>query len=178
MTGAHFRILAAGGCLAIVPVLAQLARSGSSFRVLPFTCAEDVAAHLQYWTLDLLFVDADSSRICAATLCRALKDHPSTRLLPVLVVSCSARACGEALAAGADDFLTPRIPPRVLLTRLEALTQLSLARRKVALAMIEAGEPLGEMIRQSVHHFLLPQTEERIPGRRGSFAGLPERTQA
>jgi adenylate cyclase len=178
MTREHFRILAAGECSAVLPVLAQLARNGSSFRVLPFSSAEDVAMHLQYWTLDLLFVDADCTRVSAAKLCRALKEHPSTRLLPVLVVSCSARACGEALAAGADDFLTPQIPLQVLLTRLEAHTQLSLARRKVALAMIEVGEPLGEMIRQRVHHFLLPQTEERILGKRGSFAGLPDRTQA
>ncbi|MEA3177353.1 MAG: adenylate cyclase, partial [Gammaproteobacteria bacterium] len=178
MTREHFRILAAGECSAVLPVLAQLARNGSSFRVLPFSSAEDVAMHLQYWTLDLLFVDADCTRVSAAKLCRALKEHPSTRLLPVLVVSCSARACGEVLAAGADDFLTPQIPLQVLLTRLEAHTQLSLARRKVALAMIEVGEPLGEMIRQGVHHFLLPQTEERILGKRGSFAGLPDRTQA
>jgi adenylate cyclase len=94
------------------------------------------------------------------------------------VVSCSARACGEALAAGADDFLTPQIPLQVLLTRLEAHTQLSLARRKVALAMIEADEPLGEMIRQRVRHFLLPQTQERIPEKRGSFVGPPDDTQA
>jgi adenylate cyclase len=178
MTREHFRILAAGECSAVLPVLAQLARNGSSFRVLPFSSAEDVAMHLQYWTLDLLFVDADCTRVSAARLCRALKEHPSTRLLPVLVVSCSARACGEALAAGADDFLTPQIPLQVLLTRLEAHTQLSLARRKVALALIEADEPAAEMIRQRVHHFLLPQTKERILGKRGSFVGPPNGTQA
>jgi adenylate cyclase len=178
MTREHFRILAAGECSAVLPVLAQLARDGSSFRMLPFSSVEDVAMHLQYWTLDLLFVDADCTRVSAAKLCRALKEHPSTRLLPVLVVSCSARACGKALAAGADDFLTPQIPRQVLLTRLEAHTQLSLARRKVALALIEADEPLGETIRQKVHHFLLPRTEARILGKRGSFAGPPDGAQA
>jgi adenylate cyclase len=171
MTREHFRILAAGECSAVLPVLARLARNGSTFRMLPFSSAEDVATHLQYWTLDLLFVDADCTRVSAAKLCRALKEHPSTRLLPVLVVSCSARACGEALAAGADDFLTPQVPLQVLLTRLAAHTQLSLARRKVALAMIEADKPLREMIRQRVHHILLPQTEERSPGERGLLVG-------
>ena len=83
MTREHFRILAAGECSAVLPVLARLARNGSSFRVLPFSSAEDVAMHLQYWTLDLLFVDADCTRVSAAKLCRALKEHPSTRLLPV-----------------------------------------------------------------------------------------------
>jgi adenylate cyclase len=178
MTREHFRILAAGECSAVMPVLAQLTRIGSSFRVLPYSSAEDVAMHLQYWTLDLLFVDADCTRVSAAKLCRALKEHPSTRLLPVLVVSCSARACGEALAAGADDFLTPQIPLQVLLTRLEAHTQLSLARRKVALAMIEADEPLGETIRQNVRHFLLPQTQERMLGKRSSVVGRLDGTQA
>ena len=178
MTQAHFRILAAGECSAVLPVLTRLARNGSSFRMLPFSSAEDVAIHLQDWTVDLLFVDADCMRLSAAKLCRELKEHASTRLLPVLVVSCSARACSEALAAGADDFLTPQIPLPVLLTRLAAHTQLSLARRQVALAMVEADEPCKEMVRQRVHHFLLPQTEEWNPGKRGSFVGLPDSTQA
>src|SRR3984893_19206197 len=56
MTREHFRILAAGECSAVLPILARLARDGSSFRVLPFSCAEDVTMRFPYWNLGFLFV--------------------------------------------------------------------------------------------------------------------------
>jgi adenylate cyclase len=170
MTPVRLRIMAAGECSALLPVLEWLTRSsGSSFRVLPFSSPEDVASHLEDWTLDLLFVDADCTRVCAATVCRALKEHPATRLLPVLVVSCSARACSEALAAGADDFVTPQIPPHVLLTRLEALTQLSLMRRRAVLTPIEARGSRSEPTRLATHPFRLPRPADRVSGEWSPF---------
>ncbi|MFL6600235.1 MAG: hypothetical protein ACJ8R9_02810 [Steroidobacteraceae bacterium] len=144
------RILAAGRCLAVLPMLSRLARAGSTFQIQAFASPDAVGEYLQDWTLDLVFVDADSPDFSAAELCRALKAHPATKLLSILVISCSARACREALEAGADDFLTPEIPPEVVLTRMEALAGLSLQRRKRYLLAPEsddngaAGLPLSQ----------------------------------
>lgn len=129
-----------------------------------FTSPAEVPSYLQDWAPDVLFVDADCTRFSAPKLCRVLKEHPVTRLWPLFVVSCSARACGESLAAGADDFLTPQIHPRVLMNRLQGLAQLSLARREAAATVLEADEAQHQKVRRMVRRCLLPQPADRMLG--------------
>jgi adenylate cyclase len=167
----QLRILAAGECSAVLPVLARVSRMGFKFQVQRFSFPEEVLSHLQDWAPDVLFVDADCADFSASKLCRALKEHPVTRLWPLLVVSCSTRACSDALAAGADDFLTPQIPSKVLLNRLQGLAQLSLARREATAAVLETDESQHEKVRRMVRRYLLPQPAARMEGKGEALVG-------
>ena len=143
----------------------QLRGMGSELHIQQVPLPDEVVSQLQDWAPDILFVDADCPRFAAAKVCRLLKEHPVARLWPLFVVSCSARVCGEALAAGADDFLTPQIPPNVLLNRLHGLARLSLARREAAATVLEADGAQQEQVRRMVRRWLLPQPSDRTSGR-------------
>ncbi|MGH8260083.1 MAG: adenylate/guanylate cyclase domain-containing protein, partial [Steroidobacteraceae bacterium] len=97
-------------------------------------------------------------------LCRALKEHPATMLLPVIIVSRSSRLRVEAFSAGADDFVTRQASRQVLLTRLEALARQSSARRKAADAALEAEITRREEIRRTFRRYVSPQLADRILG--------------
>ncbi len=171
MSSSQVRILAAGGCSAVLPLLARVSRTGPKFQMRQFAFTEEVASHLQDWAPDVLFVDADCTGFCAPKACRALKEHPVARLWPLFVVSYSARACSEALAAGADDFLTPQTPAEVLLNRLQGLAQLSLARREAAAAVLETDDSQHEKVRRMVRRCLLPQPADRMRGTGAAHVG-------
>ncbi len=141
MSRSQLRILAAGECATVLAVLARASRKGPSVQVKRFDSAEEAVSILRDWTADLILVDADCSRFSTPALCRALKASPIARLWSILVTSCSARVCSECVAAGADDFLTPGIPPAVLVNRVLGLAQLGIALRKGAVPAVETQEP-------------------------------------
>ncbi len=160
---ALLRVLAAGDCAAVLPLVAD-GSSEPRFELQPFATAAEVIACLDEYVPDLIFVDADSLELRALELCRALKEHPATMLLPVIVVSRSAKLRVDAFSAGADDFLTRQVPREVLLTRLMALARQSSARRQAADAALKAEVTRREEIRRTFRRYVSPQLADRILG--------------
>jgi len=157
----RLRVLAAGDCAAVRPLVAGTA-PGPRFELEPFATADEVIARLAEYAPDLIFLDADSPEPPALELCRALKEHPATMLLPVVVVSRSTRLRAQAFSAGADDFVTRQTSRHVLLSRLEALARLSAARRHAAEAALQAEIRRREEIRQTFRRYVSPKLADRI----------------
>jgi DNA-binding response OmpR family regulator len=126
--GMHFCVLTAGDCAA---GLALLARYPNEFRttVQPIGSAEEAFARFDELTPDLLLVDADAEAPSGLTLCRILKEHPMTMLLPVIAMSRSPKRRIEAFAAGADDFVARTSSPEVFRARVESLVRAGAGRR-------------------------------------------------
>ncbi|MGH8327739.1 MAG: response regulator, partial [Steroidobacteraceae bacterium] len=171
------RVLAAGECAAVLPIVAgagtgasadAIARIGASaeprFEMQSFASAAEVLACLDEYVPDLIFVDADCPQLQGLALCRQLKEHPATLLLPVIVVSRSSKLRVEAFSAGADDFVTRQIPRELVITRLTALARQSSARRKAADAALEAEVTRREQIRRTFRRYVSPQLADRILG--------------
>jgi class 3 adenylate cyclase len=159
---ARLRVLAAGECAPVLPLFEQ--PDGPRFELQPFATAAEVLERLDESAPDLVFLDADCPELDALELCRALKEHPTTMLLPVIVVSRSAKLRVEAFAAGADDFVTRQASRQALLARLESLARLSAARRKAADAALEAEITRREEIRRTFRRYVSPQLADRILG--------------
>jgi adenylate cyclase len=136
-----FHVLAVGKCRAVKPLLERILNAAPQVEL--HTCLPDAAGlcALHGQVPDLIFVDADSPHYAAARLCQSLKFDLETRTVPLIVVSCSAKACEEALAQGADDFVTPQTPPALLLRRIEALVHVRQARKILHLGDEGAREP-------------------------------------
>jgi adenylate cyclase len=158
---ARFRVLAAGECASVLPLVAE-ASAGPSFELQPFATTGEVVARLDEYTPDLIFVDADCPQLSALDLCKALKEHPATMLLPVIVVSRSSKLRVEAFSAGADDFITRQIPREVLITRLESLARQSSVRRRAADEALQAEVTRREEIRRTFRRYVSPQLADRI----------------
>jgi class 3 adenylate cyclase/CheY-like chemotaxis protein len=138
---APFQVLAVGRCSAVKPLLERILNAGPQVEL--HTCVPDGAGScaLHGHVPDLIFVDADSSHDPAARLCRYFRHNIETHSVPLIVVSCSAKACEEALEHGADDFATPRTRPALLLRRIEALVQVGQARKILRVEDEGAREP-------------------------------------
>ncbi len=160
---AQLRVLVAGECAAVLPLVAD-GGSETRFELQPFGSAAEVIACLDEYVPDLIFVDADCPDLQALELCRALKEHPATMLLPVIVVSRSSKLRLDAFSAGADDFVTRQAPREVLLTRLTALARQSSARRNAADEALRAEVTRREEIRRTFRRYVSPQLADRILG--------------
>jgi signal transduction histidine kinase len=90
---------------------------------------------------DAVVTDVMMPEMSGTELCRALKEDPATRLIPVILVTSKAEREMkiEGLELGADDYVTKPFHPRELLARVGALVRLGqlqadLASRNAALA--------------------------------------------
>jgi two-component system, cell cycle response regulator len=72
---------------------------------------------------ELILLDLTLPDMTGSDVLRQLRENPSTAAIPVIVLSGSndAAARMDALAAGADDFLTKPVPNRILMARLRNL---------------------------------------------------------
>jgi adenylate cyclase len=160
---AQLRVLAAGECAPLLPFVADAA-SAPHFELQPFVTADEVIACLDDYVPDLIFVDADCPQLDALALCRVLKEHPATMLLPVIVVSRTSKLRVDAFSAGADDFVTRQVSREVLLTRFTALAHQSSARRQAADAALQAEVTRREELRRMFRRYVSPQLADRILG--------------
>lgn len=160
---AQLHVLAAGECAAVLPLF-QEPGDGPHFELHPFGTAAEVIERADGQAPDLIFIDADCPQLDALGLCRSLKEHPATMLLPVILVSRSSRLRVEAFSAGADDFVTRQGSRELILTRLEALARLASARRKAADAALKAEVMRREEIRRTFRRYVSPQLADRILG--------------
>ena len=72
---------------------------------------------------DLVLMDVEMPRRCGLEACRAMREHPRTRYLPVILVSGHSMAGDRiaALNAGADDYVVKPFDPKELIARIDHL---------------------------------------------------------
>jgi adenylate cyclase len=159
----QFQVLAAGDCAAIRSVLEQ---SAVAHRFRLDTCAihSDIMESIDRFAPDLILVNADSTDLAGLEACRALKVHPATLMLPIVVVSANSELQMAAYSAGADDFVVAANTDTVLLARLEALARAGSRRRKIAATARNTDERRGEELQATFRRYVSPQLADRILG--------------
>src|ERR1700733_9899264 len=157
----QFQVLAAGGCAAIRSILEH---KSVAHRFHLETCPlhADIMVSIDLLAPDLILVDADGSDLAGLETCRALKDHPATMMLPIVVVSLNSELQMAAYSAGADDFVGATSGETVLLARIEALARAGARRRKVAAAARNTEERRGEDLQATFRRYVSPQLADRI----------------
>ena len=75
---------------------------------------------------DLALLDIQMPRLDGVELCRRLKSSPSTRFVPVIIVTAydTDEEKVKAIDAGADDFVTKPYNAIILLTRVRSLLRI------------------------------------------------------
>lgn len=111
------------------------------------TCVDSgpaALAMLRQWQPDVLLLDYMMPQMSGIEVLRDLRANPATRELPVIMVTARAEseAIVEALAAGADDYVTKPIDFEVLTARIET----QLAKRLDAAHLQRANAALDERI--------------------------------
>jgi adenylate cyclase len=157
----QFQVLAAGSCAAIRSIL-ETSAVAHRFRMDSCPLHADIMASIDKVAPDLILVDADSADLAGLETCRALKDHPATMMLPIVVVSIDPDLQMAAYAAGADDFVAAANGETVLLARLEALARAGARRRKVAADARNTDERRGEELQATFRRYVSPQLADRI----------------
>src|SRR3984885_4711109 len=159
----QFQVLAAGDCAAIRSVLEH---SSVAHRFRLDTCAihADIMESIDRFAPDLILVDADGTDLAGLEACRALKLHPVTLMLPIVVVSANSELQMAAYSAGADDFVVAANTDTVLLARLEALARAGSRRRKIAATARNTDERRGEELQATFRRYVSPQLADRILG--------------
>jgi adenylate cyclase len=161
VTTEQFQVLAAGSCAAIRSIL-ETTSVAQRFRLDTCPLHADIMASIDLLAPDLILVDADCTDLAGLETCRALKDHPSTMMLPIVVVSINPDLQMAAYAAGADDFVAAANGETVLLARLEALARAGARRRKVAADARHTDERRGEELQATFRRYMSPQLADRI----------------
>jgi putative two-component system response regulator len=102
----------------------QLARDGHV--VLAATNGDEALDLIAREQPDLVLMDVVMPRRDGYETCRALKENPSTRLIPIVLVTSLSDSADKVrgLEAGADDFLTKPVNTSELLARVRALVRL------------------------------------------------------
>jgi adenylate cyclase len=176
----QFQILAVGECAAIRTVLSHSAVA-HRFRLESCSLQADIMASIDRVAPDLILVDADGTDLGGLEACRALKDHPATMMLPIVVACHNSDLQVAAYSAGADDFVAATGGDSVLLARIEALARAGSRRRKVAAAARNTDERRGEELQATFRRYVSPQLADRILGSRlrdSIFAAADIRTHA
>jgi adenylate cyclase len=161
VTTEQFQVLAAGDC-AVIRLLLQHGLGAHRFRLDSCALRADIMANIDRVAPDLILVDADGHDLGGLEACRALKAHPATMMLPVVVVSLNSDLQMAAYSAGADDFVTASGGDTVLLARLEALARAGSRRRKIAAAARNTDERRGEELQATFRRYVSPQLADRI----------------
>jgi class 3 adenylate cyclase len=89
--------------------------------------------------IDLALLDISMPGRSGLDICRAIRENPRTRMLPVIVVTAHDSDRLAAIDAGADEFLGKPLQSEILLTRARSLLRL----RKLHLDLEARNELLG-----------------------------------
>jgi adenylate cyclase len=160
-TTEQFRVLTTGECAAIRAVL-ERSPATDLFRLDSCPIDDDIMVSIDRVAPDLILLDAQSMEHAGLQTCRALKEHPATMMLPVVMVSENSDLQVGAYSAGADDFMVAAGPDTVLLARLEALARAGARRRKIAAAARDSEERRGEELQATFRRYVSPQLADRI----------------
>ncbi len=160
-TTEQFQLLAAGECAAI-RLLLKHSSVADRFHLDSCALHSDIMASIDRVAPDLILVDADGRDLGGLEACRALKAHPATLMLPIVVVSLNSDCRWPLMRAGADDFVAATSGDTVLLARLEALARAGSRRRKIAAAARNTDERRGEELQATFRRYVSPQLADRI----------------
>jgi adenylate cyclase len=145
--------------------LAQMAarEGGRDVTLSILGAADDTLTRIGDLAPDVVLVDAENPEP-GLSLCRSLKQHPRTVLLPVVVMGRSARGRMAALAAGADDYVSGDVSRETLRARIETLVRATAARRDLAASQLGEEIRRRETLRQMFRRYLSPGLADRILG--------------
>lgn len=142
-----------------------LARSpGARIPVHGVSSAGEVIARLEELAPDIVLVDGDAAAPLGLEVCRELKQHPATMLLPVVVLSGSSRRRVAALGAGADDFITRQTRQEIFHDRVAAVVRTGITRRQLAAARLSTEMRRHDEMRQTFRRYLSPRLADKILG--------------
>lgn len=159
---APFRVLSVGDCTVALDLLAR--SPGAHLPVRSVTSAEEVIGQLDEFEPDIVLVDGDWADASGLEICRVLKEHPATMLLPVVVLARSSRRRVAALGAGADDFITRQTRQEVFHERVAAVVRTGATRRQLAAARLSKDLLRQEDMRQTFRRYLSPRLADKILG--------------
>ncbi|MCP3997214.1 MAG: response regulator [bacterium] len=140
-------------------VLEALSEDEMGYRL--HTSAESFWTDLEEDGADLVVLDGQYEDISVPELCRVLRSHPRWQQLPVIAYGPRRTALiREALASGADDYLSSQVPAAELGCRLRTFVE----RTRTALARSDIDPLTGaenrDAAERSIDHYL------RLAGRR------------
>lgn len=121
MTTSTKKILIADDDEAIVDAISIMLEV-MDYQVLSTTSGAEVAKALKQCP-DLLLLDIWMSGIDGRDVCRQVKADPTTRDIPILMISASRQIRESAMSCGADDFLAKPFEMSELLQKIEQLTE-------------------------------------------------------
>ena len=154
----RFRVLTAGECAPARPLFEHDALA-QRFELHSMPLSGDIFAGIDRFHPDLILIDADGVDFSGLELCRALKVHPATLLVPVVAVGSSSSLQRAAYSAGADDYLGQPLPDDLLVVRLTALARAGALRR----ATTRPGRVLQhEQLQAAFRRYVPPQLADRI----------------
>lgn len=162
----HLRVITLGDCSAALTLLARSSHA-AKLEVQTVATADQVVPLLRFddeAPIDLMFVDAESDQPAYLDLCRTLKEHPETVLLPVIAVGRTTKRRIDAFAAGADDYVTPKMTCAEVQDRVYAQARAGQARRRLSAARLGVEVRRVEEVRQTFRRYLSPQLADRILG--------------
>jgi adenylate cyclase len=103
---------------------------------------------------DLILLDVMMPDLDGITVCRQLKDDPTTHLIPIIIMTAlnAIEDRVQGIEAGADDFLTKPVDDRELLARIRTALKTKLATDTAAdeLAAVERDQEKSEAVLRKV----------------------------
>lgn len=116
------RILAVDDAPRNLKLLADLL-TGSGFEVVTAASGAEALERIAAEPPDLVLLDVMMPGMSGYDVCRAIRENPATRLLPVVMVTAleASEERVKGLESGADDFLAKPIRPLELLARVRSL---------------------------------------------------------
>jgi adenylate cyclase len=96
----------------------------SGCRVYPAANGNAAMEILEKEAIDLALIDIELPGMTGLEVCRAVKENPRTRTIPVMIVTAHTSERLEAIDSGADEFLGKPIQSVILLTRARSLLRL------------------------------------------------------
>jgi two-component system NtrC family sensor kinase len=115
------KILAIGPDAQLLTTLTEQLR-GEGYDVVPAGSGEEALEMLTFQTMDCILLQLDHQDRSGLQMCRRIKSAPGVRDVPLLLLAVDAdpEVMIEALAAGADDYVSAEADEQVLAARIRA----------------------------------------------------------
>lgn len=156
-----YRILVVGEDGAADSLVRQFL-DGSGVVVQSIESCDDVPGRMHSDAPDLIVADITGDRLGGLDLCRSLKNHPETVLVPFVLMAESHDRKLDCFSVGADEFLTRGVAQEEFRVRIHALLRVGALRRRFSAARLEAEITSKEEIREMFRRYVSPSLVDRI----------------